>query len=664
MSDLGQIAVLCALLIAAYSVVAGLLGAAWRAPELQRSARHGALAVCGLLTVASLTLLIAFLNHDFSLRYVAERSSRDMPAQFVAASFYSGQQGSLLYWAWTLSIFSAIVVVQNWRRNRELMPYVIAVLMGVEAFFALVLTFVASPFERSFIAPADGVGLNPLLYDAGMLIHPPMLLAGYMSWTVPFAFAIAALATGRLDSEWIRATRGYALVAWLILGLGNLLGSWWAYHVLGWGGYWGWDPVENAAIMPWFLGSAYLHSVMIQERRGMLKIWNLVLLLATFCLCIFGTFVVRSGVISSVHSFATSTVGPYYLSLLVVATLGSLTLVFWRMPQLRSENQLESLLSREAAFLLNNLLFLGIAFAIFWGTVFPLISEAVQGSKLTVGPPYFNQTAGPMLLLLVLVMGVGPLMPWRKTTPRHLLRAFRAPAVAAGLGLLASLLLGGRQPWALVGVAVCTFTAATVVLELAQGLTARRAATGEAAPLALLRLVGRNRRRYGGYVVHLGIVTIGLAVVASNFYQQEQQVSLKPGETTSIGGYTLGFNRLEEQNQPGIQSIQAPLYLLQNGRPVEELRPAKNFHRNFERQPSTSVGIRATVFEDLYVVLAGWDQDGSASFLIFVNPMVSWLWAGGVILLFGTVITLWPERRASLQPAYRPAGGLAVSGAS
>ena len=664
MSDLGQLAVVAAVLIAAYTVVAGLLGASWRSPELIQSARNGVIAVCGLLSIASLTLLVGFLSHDFSLRYVAERSSRDMPPQFVAAAFYSGQAGSLLYWAWTLSIFSAVVVLQNRERNRELMPYVIAVLMGVETFFALMLAFVASPFERSFIVPADGVGLNPLLYDTGMLFHPPMLLAGYMSWTVPFAFAIAALATGRLDAEWIRATRAYALVAWVILGIGNLLGSWWAYHVLGWGGYWGWDPVENAAIMPWFLGTAYLHSVMIQERRGMLKIWNVMLLVTTFCLSIFGTFVVRSGVLSSVHSFATSTVGPYYLGFLVLATLGSLALVFWRMPLLRSDNRLESLLSREAAFLLNNLLFLAITFAIFWGTVFPLISEALQGSKMTVGPPYFNQTAGPLLLLLVLVMGIGPLMPWRKTTPRRAWRSFWPSALGALLVAGVSVALGGGRPWALVGVAVCGFTATTVLLELVHGGLARRAATGELLPLALIRLVGRNRRRYGGYVVHLGIVTMGLAIVASTFYQQEQQVALKPGETTSIAGYTLGFTRLEEQNQPGIRSVQAPLYLLQNGRPVEELRAGKNFHRNFERQPSTTVAIRTTAFEDLYVVLVGWEPDGSASFLLYVNPMISWLWAGGVILLLGSAITLWPERRTSLVPAYRSVSGLAVSRAS
>jgi cytochrome c-type biogenesis protein CcmF len=446
--------------------------------------------------------------------------------------------------------------------------------------------------------------------------------------------------------------------------MGNLLGSWWAYHVLGWGGYWGWDPVENAAIMPWFLGTAYVHSVMIQERRGMLKLWNLALLLATFCLCIFGTFVVRSGVISSVHSFATSTIGPYYLGFLTITVLGSLGLVIWRVPRLRSDNQLESMLSREASFLLNNLLFLGIAFAVFWGTVFPLISEAVQGSKLTVGPPYFNQTVGPLFLGLVLLMGIGPLMPWRKTSRQYLLRSF-VPQVGAGAvvsGLLA--LLGMREPWALVAVFLCVFTASTMLVEFAQGTTARHVSVGEAYPQALISLIRRNNRRYGGYVVHLGIVTLSLAVVASSFYQQERQVNLKPGEAVEMGGYRLAFQRLRERAEPGVRIVEAPLTLETNDGATETLYPSKNFHKHFERQPSTGVVIRTTPLEDLYIVLAGWEPDGSASFLIFVNPLVVWLWIGGLIVLFGSFITLWPERYARAVPAVQPASGLAVSGAS
>ena len=663
MSDLGHLAILGALLLAGYAVVAALLGRIWRAPELLISARRAVLAVCALLTLASLTLLWAFLSHDFSLRYVAERSSRDMPPQLVAAAFYSGQQGSLLYWAWALSIFSAIVVIQNRRRNLELMPFVIAVLMGIEGFFGLLLAFIASPFERSLVTPADGVGLNPLLYDTGMLYHPPMLLAGYMSWSVPFAFAIAALASGRLDSEWIRATRRYALVAWLILGVGNLLGAWWAYHVLGWGGYWGWDPVENAAIMPWIMGTAYLHSIMIQERRGMLKVWNLVLLLTTFCLSIFGTFVVRSGVISSVHSFATSTVGPYYLALLVLATLGSLALVVWRLPLLRADNRLESMLSRETSFLLNNLLFLGITFAIFWGTIFPLVSEAVQGANMTVGPPYFQQTVGPLLLLLVLLMGIGPLLPWRRASLPRLVESFAAPAAVGLVLAVVDLLIGAREPWAIVGLFVCGFTATSVLSEFARGTLARHRATGEPIPVALLGLVRRNRRRYGGYVVHAGVVLIGLAIVASSVYQQERLVNLKPGESVDIGRYRLTYQRVGERAEPGIRVVEATLAVEENGQPAELMKPAKNFHRGFERQPNSHIPIRSTALDDLYVVLAGWENDGSASFTIFLNPLVVWIWVGGIVMLLGTAVSMWPESASQPAPARQPAGGLAASGA-
>ena len=662
MADFGHIVVVAALLVALYTVVAAPLGARAGAPELVRSARNGVLAVTGLLTLASATLLAAFLSHDFSIRYVAEHSSRDMSPSLVAAAFYSGQQGSLLYWAWALSIFSAIVVLQNRRTNQAIMPYVMATLMGVMAFFGVLLGFVASPFEPMAVAPAEGRGLNPLLYDSGMLYHPPMLLAGYMSWSVPFAFAIAALITGRVDAEWIKATRRYALVAWVILGVGNLLGAWWAYRVLGWGGYWGWDPVENSAIMPWFLGTAYIHSVMIQERRGMLKVWNMALILVTFLLCIFGTFIVRSGVISSVHSFAQSGIGPYFLAFLSFAVIGSLGLLFYRLPLLRSDNQLDSVLSREASFLLNNLLFVALVFATFWGTIFPLVSEAFQGVKLTVGPPFFNQVNGPLMLGLIFLMGVGPLMPWRKASRQTLARNFGPPlafAGATGAALLFS--VGPDRPPALVAFSCCAFVLATVVQEFWRGAIARHHATGESYPMALLGLVQRNNRRYGGYVVHLGVIVIAAAVTASSFYQLERQAKLRPGEAVSIGEYRLTYTGLRDLAEPGARVVQAQMAVEMNGRLVDGLAPDKRFYRNFERQPSTSVAIRSTALEDLYVVLVGWEADGSASFLVFVNPLVVWLWIGGIVAVLGAVVAMWPDPRPRTVSVRQPVRGMAVS---
>ena len=660
MADFGHIAIVAAFVVACYAALVGPLSARLRAPELFASARNGVLAVAALLTLASLTLMAAFVTHDFSIRYVAEHSSRDMQLSLVAAAFYSGQQGSLLYWAWALSLFSAIVVLQHRRTARDFMGYVVGTLMTVAAFFGLLLGFVASPFEKMQIVPAEGVGLNPLLYDSGMLYHPPMLLAGYMSWTIPFAFGIAALATGRLDADWIRSTRRYALVAWAILGIGNLLGAWWAYRVLGWGGYWGWDPVENSAIMPWLIGTAFVHSVMIQERRGMLKVWNLALLLVTFFLCIFGTFVVRSGVIASVHSFAQSAIGPYFLAFLTSVVIGSLGLLWYRLPDLRSDNQLDSMLSREASFLLNNLLFVGLVFAIFWGTIFPLISEAVQGTKITVGPPFFNQVAGPIIVGLLVLMGVAPLMPWRKASRDNLVRNFAGPVAVAilALGLLA--VFAPNSPLALLSLSVCVFVAATIAQEFWRGAIARHQATGEAFPLAFGSLIRRNNRRYGGYVVHLGAVMMAAAVTASSMYQVERTARLQPGQALEVGGYRLTYNGLRERQEPGVRIVEARLSVQSGTELLGALTPDKRFFRNFERQPSTQVAIRTTPFEDLYVVLAGWEQDGSASFLVFVNPLVVWLWLGGIVALAGTLTAMWPVGRTRVVSVEARSPALAV----
>src|SRR4051794_8759831 len=471
MADFGHIAIVAAMVVAAYAAIAAPLGVRLRAPELLASAYNAVLGVAILMSAASFALLLAFLSNDFSIRYVAEHSSREMPLSLVAAAFYGGQAGSLLYWGWTLSIFSAIVAYQQRRAtDRQLMAYVHMTLMVVMAFFGLVLGFVASPFEKLAVVPANGQGLNPLLYDMGMLYHPPMLLAGYMSWTIPFAFAVAALATGRLDASWIRTTRKYALVAWGILGIGNMLGAWWAYRVLGWGGYWGWDPVENSAIMPWLIGTAFIHSIMIQERRGMLKVWNMALVMVTFYLAIFGTFVVRSGVINSVHSFAQSSLGPFFLTFLALVVATTLGLLFYRLPQLRSDNHLDSMLSREASFLMNNLLFLGLVFAIFWGTIFPLVSEAVQGTKITVGPPFFNQVAGPIMIVLLVLMGVGPLMPWRRGAAGNLVRLFGPPVLfGVAVAFVVGILKGFDQPKALTAFGACGFVTATIFLEVARG---------------------------------------------------------------------------------------------------------------------------------------------------------------------------------------------------
>jgi cytochrome c-type biogenesis protein CcmF len=642
MASLGQICIVGAFGLALYAIVSSIVGVRVRSRELIASGSHAAWAVTGLITAASLTLITALAIHDFSLRYVWEHSSRAMSMDLVLAAFYSGQQGSLLYWAWTLSIFAAIVFWQQRKPgpHRVFMPYVVAVLMVVEAFMALLLGFVASPFEALPRPPADGVGLNPLLYDEGMRIHPPMLLAGLMSWSVPFAFAIAALATGKLGNEWLALSRRYAMVAWVILGLGNVLGAWWAYHVLGWGGYWGWDPVENVALMPWLVGTAFIHSIQMQERRGMLKAWNILLIMVAFFLSIFGTFVVRSGILASVHAFAVSPIGPFFLSFLALAIVGSLGLFFWRLPQLKSDNQLDSLLSRESSFLINNLLFLGIVFAIFWGTIYPLVAEALADQKVSVGPPYFKQVAGPLLGAVLLLMGIGPLMPWRRASPEHLRNNFLLPVAGTMCGLAILLILGMRDPFAGIGFALCLFVLGAILQEFVRGARARHRATGESYIAALGNLVRRNNRRYGGYVVHLAILLIGAGAVGSQVYQQQTQATLAPGQSVRLAGYTIVAGGIQTNLEPGVKVIQGVLSV--NG---DDLRPAKQYFDNFPQQPSTRVGLRSTPFEDLYVVLGGWEGDGPTakiSLAVFVNPLVSWIWAGGVLLLLGTLVTLWP----------------------
>lgn len=653
MADLGSIALLLALAAAAYGIITNVLGTISGRPLLVRSGRNAALSVTLLLIVAAAVLIYSLVTHDYSVRYVAEHSSREMSLPLTIAAFYSGQEGSLLYWATILAIYTGVVVLQNRRKNLTLMPYVTSILLGIETFFLIMLNFVSNPFTRLPFTAPDGLGLNPLLEDPGMLLHPPVLLAGYMSWSVPFAFAMAALISGRLDTEWIRSTRKYALFAWAVLGSGNLLGMWWAYHVLGWGGYWGWDPVENAALMPWLTGTAYIHSVIVQERRGMLKVWNLALIIVTFNLSIFGTFIVRSGILSSVHSFAQSDLGPYFFSFLAFSLVFSLGWLFYRMPELRGEHEFESALSREASFLLNNLILLGIVFATFWGSIFPLVTEAVRGIKLTVGPPFFQRVDGPLFLVLVALMGIGPLLPWRHASIRTLQRNFAIPVGVAFVATVLLIVIGVRLLPADVALFLCTFVVATTLQEFVWGIRVRVHA-GQNPVFALINLIQSNRRRYGGYVVHLGIILIAIAITGSQFYQIEKNTSLRPGQTVEVGRYALTMQGIHEAAFPGYRQVWVNLTVRQNGHPFGTIRPAKQFHVNFETEPDSIVALLSTPLDDLYVVLAGWQANGSASFFIFVNPMVMWLWVGGVVFLIGGLITLWPEGNLSRVLATRP----------
>src|ERR671912_449234 len=506
MTLLGQFSLWVALLLGVWAAAVSFSGRWQDRPQLADSVTGAVYLVCGCLLVASVSLWKGLATHDFNIEYVWAYTSRNLPQSYIFSAFWAGQKGSLLFWAVVLSIFASAAQLLTPRRFNQSMPYVAGVTSAVITFFVSVMIFAADPFERLDFTPADGRGLNPQLQNVGMVIHPPMLYLGYISITIPFAFAVAALLSRRLDVGWIHAIRKWTLVSWLFLSIGITLGMWWAYVELGWGGYWGWDPVENASFLAWLTMTAFLHSVMIQEKRGMLKRWNFGLIIGTFLLSIFGTFITRSGVIASVHSFTQSNVGYFFLAFLVVACILAFTLLYTRWSLLEADVQLESVLSREAAFLFNNLLFVGIAFSVLWGTLFPILSELVKGSKITVGPPFFNRVNVPLGLLLLGLTGIGPLIAWRKASTANLRRQFIAPVASGVVTFLVLLTLGLRDFYAVVALAFAGFVIGTIAQEFYRGVRARRRMHGESIPMAFSRLIARNRRRYGGYIVHAGIV--------------------------------------------------------------------------------------------------------------------------------------------------------------
>ncbi len=645
MPFIGQLALALALLVAIYSIGANLMGVRRNSPEALLSARHAVWAMCAMVTVAVAALWSELLVSDFSLEYVASYSSVLLPTPYKVAALWGGQQGSLLLWTWLLSIFTSIAAFQNRRRNPEISPYALMVLAGVAVFFLGMLNFVTRPFDLLAVAPPDGSDLNPLLQNYWMAIHPPSLYTGYVSASVPFAFACGALFARKLDDGWIRTTRRWAIFSWFFLTLGNLFGARWAYEVLGWGGYWAWDPVENAALMPWLVMTAYLHSVMIQERKDMLKVWNLALIGLAFMLTLFGTFITRSGVISSVHSFTQSGLGPYFLGFLAAVAVFYTALLASRLKDLKGPAQFESYLSREAAFLFNNLVLVGIAFAVFWGTLFPVLSEAVRGVKITVGPPFFDKVNAPLALGLVFLMGVGPLIAWRRSSPGLVLKTFLTPiAIGVSVGL-ASFAMGLHQWYVLTAASFAGFALATVLVEFRRGIVARRHMVHETRTRALVNLVAKNNRRYGGYIIHVGVMLAFVGIVASSFFKTEVKRSVRQGQSFTIGAYQLTYLGLRGVETAHLEDLSARLAVSSRGREIATIEPARLFYKR-PQQPATRVAIRSTPLADLYVVLAGVDdQSGLATFEVFLTPLVLWLWAGGFMMAIGTVIVMWPNVR-------------------
>jgi cytochrome c-type biogenesis protein CcmF len=708
----GPVLVATALALELYGIGASLYGARMGRLRWADSGRRAVYAVAILLTLAFGILELAFLRSDFSVKVVAAHSSTTTPPFYRVAAAWSAQEGSLLLWVWLLSLWSSLILFVSRRSMREVAAYAQAVLLVFAAFFTVLVLFLADPFATARPAPVEGVGLSPLLRHPSMMIHPPMLYSGYTLFTVPFAFAVGALVTRRLDTQWVRSIRRFALAAWLLLGLGVLLGARWSYAELGWGGYWGWDPVENASLMPWLTGTAFLHSIQVQEKRGALKAWNASLALASGILAVLGTFLVRSGILDSIHAFGASTLGVPFVIFIGVLLVGSVLLVASRRADLRSRARLDSLVSRETAFLVNNLVLVGLCFVIFWGTFFPLISEAVTGTKRSVGPPWFDRYTTPLALVLVVLSGIGPALAWGRTSQARLPRLFAFP-LAVGLLPLAGLAVAGaagRHPLATAMFCAAAFALGSVAQELWRGTRARRDLSGEPAAVALVSLLRRNRRRYGGYVVHVGFVLLLVGVAASSAFDHTQDVRLVPGQSARVGGYDIRYVAPTSSLDAAKVSLGALLDVSSKGRHVATLSPSRDYYtslderqfgrigRFFEGDSTSELGLQSGVRRDIWTAvqpdlapMARYIRDANrrfpdanaalegflvrsivtrylrsapaAQFRLIVSPLVAWIWIGGVIVVGGAMIAIWPApsvvRRRATVTARTPVGSSA-----
>jgi cytochrome c-type biogenesis protein CcmF len=718
MAGLGYACLLLALAVCVYGIGAAIYGVRSGRVEFSDSARRAVYALAGILTVAFAVLEIAFLSNDFAFNTVASTSSRTTPTFYRAAAVWSSQEGSLLLWAWLLSLWSSLALFLTRRRMRDVAAYATAILLGFGGFFVALMVIYANPFATTRPAPAEGVGLDPLLRFPTMGIHPPMLYSGYTLCTIPLAFGMGALIARRVDADWIKAIRRFAFAAWFFLGIGILLGARWSYSELGWGGYWGWDAVENASLMPWLTGTAFLHSLMIQEKRGMLKVWNVSLVLATGTLAIMGTFLVRSGVLNSIHAFGGATLGVPFVGLIALLIAASIYLVVTRRDMLRSEHRLDSLLSRESIFIANNLVLVALCFVIFWGTYFPLISEALTGQEASVGPPWFDRYTVPLALVLVLLSGIGPVIAWRRATLANARRNFMAPVGLALLALVVMLAAGiAHKPFAIAMFCCAAFVFGSVGQEFLRGIRARRAMAGESPSRALLSLVRRNRRRYGGYIVHIGIAVLFIGVAASSSFQHASELSLSPGQSTKVGAYTLRYVRPTATITPKFDaahtgstlSLGAVLDVSKGGRHVATLNPSEGFYASQDPsqgtvgslvggQPVSHVATDAGITRDVWTAIAPDIEAPSlqriitagnatlspeeslvaigylaraylkspppAQFHFIVSPLVMWIWIGGLIVFGGGLIAIWPapstvRGRVTARSRARAARGLA-----
>lgn len=640
---LGHSSIVLALLAALVGIASPLIAARFEPERFRTAARYSIFGQFILVTLAALALIYGLVALDFSIKYVAFNTTRATPIYYRVTGLWGALEGSLLLWEWILIIFAGIVAWIYRQRHHEMMPWVVMIFSLVSAFFLAVIAFLSNPFEAIFPVPADGRGLNPLLEDANMMTHPPLLYTGFVGLTVPYAFAMAALIVGKIDEAWITTTRRWTITAWFFLTAGNLVGAWWSYHVLGWGGYWAWDPVENAAFMPWLPATAFLHSVQVQERRRMLKLWNLSLIIVAFSLTIFGTFLTRSGIISSIHAFSSGPVGGFFLAFLAFILIGSFGLLAYRADLLKDQPELDSVVSRESAFLLNNIVLVSALFTIFLGTVFPLISEAVAGVQVSVGAPYFNSVTVPLFLLLVFLMAVGPIIAWRRASWDNLRRNFLWPACVSLLFAIGLFVWKVREFLPLLGFTLLAFVVATMLYDTALALRARRRIAGEGVLRGLVTLTRRNQRRYGGFVVHLGVVLIILGIAGSMTYSREKDATLALQQSLEIGSYRVQFEGLQGSQQPTHFRVEGAFRIFHNGADQGVVTPALKFFPT-QQSPIGRAVHQSSLSEDIYLILSGFSEvdRNQATLKVLVRPLVIWMWIGGFVITLGTLICILP----------------------
>ena len=672
MSDLGYITLLIAFLLTFYGIFISILAAKRKDPVLAASGRNTLYIISALILVATLVVVYMLATDDFSNEYVASHSERALPMFYKIATLWGGQSGSLLFWSFLLALYSSAMIAALWKKEPKRGPWLVATLLSVQLFFLIIVVFTSNPFNRlwvlpdgntvgavfrpdgaSLFIPADGTGLNPLLQNYWMVAHPIFLYLGYVGLALPFAYATASLLSGDLDDSWVKRVRVWNLIPWMFLTIGIILGSQWAYLELGWGGFWAWDPVENASLIPWLTATAFLHSIMIQEQRGMLKVWNMILAFLGFWLVIIGTFITRSGIIDSVHAFAISNIGPLFLGFIILTFFAYLILLWYRLPDLQSDAELDSLLSREAAFLYVNVLFVVAAFVTLFGTLFPIISEAVGGTKIAVNAPYFNKVDGPIFLGILLLMGIGPLLGWRRTSNDMLKKSLAVP-VALAIAVAGAVLILVTRNWVpILAWSLAALVLGTIIWEFYRGAASRHRSTGEGWLRALGTVMARNQRRYGGYIVHFGVVLMAFGMVGAVAFQHNLKTSIQLNESAELGGYTFTYTGLEQNKASNHDEVIATVIVTQGNRQVAVLTPRMNFYYSRSAQdmgPTTEVGLHTSLIEDVYVVLNGFENGGDlAAFEIFVNPLMLWMWIGGLVMVFGTLFALWPIKERAPQ---------------